>query len=63
MGRIKTALIKRIGQDVYDKHKEMFTDDFGKNKEIVSKIIYIKSKKLKNIIAGYVTNLKRQELS
>lgn len=63
MGRIKTALIKRIGQEVYDKHSKILTEDFEKNKEIVSKVIYIKSKKLKNIIAGYVTNLKRQEAS
>jgi small subunit ribosomal protein S17e len=63
MGRIKTTLIKRIGRDIYDAHAGEFTEDYSENKKILSNFIDIKSKKLKNIVAGYVTNLKRQKAS
>jgi small subunit ribosomal protein S17e len=61
MGRIKTTLIKRIGRELYEKHAGELTEDYAQNKEILSKFIEIKSKKLKNIVAGYVTNLKKQK--
>jgi small subunit ribosomal protein S17e len=61
MGRIKTSFIKHIGRDLYGKYSDKFTTDFSKNKEIVKQLIEIKSKKLKNVIAGYITSLKKQE--
>ena len=60
MGNIKTSFIKRVGQQLFNEHKDEFTNDFSKNKEIVDKFIDIKSKKLRNIIAGYITRLKQQ---
>jgi len=61
MGRIKTAFVKRIGKDVYEKHSSMFTPDFSKNKQVVKQFLDVKSKKMLNIITGYVTSLKTQE--
>jgi small subunit ribosomal protein S17e len=61
MGRIKTIMIKNIGEKLYKEHKSEFTTDFEKNKEIVKKYVDIPSKKLRNIVAGYVTRLKKQE--
>ncbi len=55
MGRIKTALIKRVTFKVLEMHKDKFTMDFTKNKEVLQEVTIAKSKKLKNIIAGYVT--------
>jgi len=63
MGNIKTSFVKRVGRQLYDKHAEKFTEDYSKNKELIKGLIDIRSKKLRNIIAGYVTNLKKQELS
>ncbi len=63
MGRIKTTFVKSIGKDLYEKYKDKFSDDFSKNKQIVDELIDIKSKKLRNIVAGYLTNLKSQEMS
>ena len=60
MGRIKTAFIKRVGKDVYEKHPEAFTTDFSKNKLAVKRFLDVKSKKMLNIITGYVTSLKTQ---
>jgi small subunit ribosomal protein S17e len=61
MGRIKTTMIKNIGERLYKDHKDEFTTDFEKNKEIVKKYVDIPSKKLRNIVAGYITRLKRQD--
>ncbi len=60
MGRIKTLLIKRVTQRLMGLHGSEFTEDFNKNKELVSRLISTSSKKLRNVIAGYVTRLVRQ---
>ena len=57
MGRIKTALTKRITFEVYKKHKEQLKEDFQANKQIVAQLTDIPSKKLRNIVAGYLTRL------
>jgi len=41
-------------------HRDKFTDSFEKNREIVDKLVIAESKKLKNIIAGYITRLKKK---
>ncbi len=63
MGNIKTSFVKKIGRQIYERHKETFTTDYSKNKEIIKQLLDIRSKKLRNIIAGYVTNLKKRELA
>ena len=61
MGRIKTKLIKRKTKELMKVHGEKFTTDFTKNKELAVIHVQVESKKLRNIIAGYATRLKRQE--
>jgi small subunit ribosomal protein S17e len=60
MGRIKTSFVKRLGKEIFTMHAEQFTTDFEKNKKIVENYIDLKSKKLRNILAGYITSLKKQ---
>ncbi len=55
MGRIKTISIKTLGNELIREHGKKFTDDFEKNKEILSSIKNVKSKKTKNVLAGYIT--------
>ena len=55
MGRIKSVAIKTLGNEIIEKHGKLFTDDFGKNKEILVTIKNIKSKKIRNVVAGYIT--------
>lgn len=57
MGRIKTKLTKRISNKLVKNHRDEFKKDFESNKKLVSKFADIRSKKLRNIIAGYVTRL------
>jgi len=59
MGRIKTKLAKRITLELHERYKKDFTTDFGQNKKLVSARADIKSKKIRNVIAGYITRLIR----
>ncbi|MCP8308424.1 MAG: 30S ribosomal protein S17e [archaeon] len=54
--------IKRISIQILDKYRNLFTDDFDKNKAILSQVAVIRSKQLRNEIAGYITDfLKKSE--
>jgi len=57
MGRIRTTLIKRTGERLLKTHPEAFNTDFDYNKKEVEKFAEIYSKKLRNVIAGYITKL------
>ena len=60
MGRIKTTLIKRTANKLFNENKNLFKSDFEENKKIVETLIEVQSKKIRNIIAGYLTRLARQ---
>ncbi len=55
MGRIKTKLMKRHTFDLLEKHADKLTEEFAQNKELVMKYTDVKCKKLRNVIAGFVT--------
>ena len=59
MGRIKTMLVKRTTVDLMDKHGEEFTTNFDDNKRILESKAKLNSKKMRNVIAGYATRLKK----
>ena len=61
MGRIKTTLTKRTALKLFTDHKEEFTKDFEKNKAKVTEFADIPSKKIRNIVAGYIARLVKQE--
>lgn len=60
MGRIKTQQIKRVTFELMDRHRDSFKKDYTENKKLVEEFADIRSKKLRNMIAGYVTRLKKQ---
>jgi len=55
MGNIYTRDIKRVSAELYEKYADEITEDYGKNKELVSKYLDIYSKKVRNRVAGYLT--------
>ncbi len=61
MGRIKTTFIKRKTKELKRMHGDKFTGDFEKNKKLMAQYTEIVSKKMRNVIAGYMTRLKRKE--
>ncbi len=60
MGRIKTMLIKRTTKEIMAKYNDDFVVDFEKNKRVLDAKMKISSKKMRNVIAGYATRLKKQ---
>ncbi len=60
MGRIKTQLIKRTTHELINKHGDKVLKTFDDNKKIVEKYTDVSSKKLRNVIAGYLTRLKKK---
>ena len=61
MGRIKTKFIKRKTRELLKTHGEQFSVDFDSNKKVTSSTTKLASKKLRNVIAGYMTRLKKKE--
>lgn len=57
MGKVRIGIVKRISRKLLSLYPNLFTTDFQHNKEVVSKLITTKSKKLRNQIAGYIVHL------
>lgn len=62
MGRIKTKQIKAVTARAYEAYKERFTTSFEDNKKLLDEIQNGESKKLRNVIAGYATRLKKRDI-
>ena len=54
--------IKRLSYEVLDTHKSKFGVDFVDNKKALNEISIIRSKGLKNKIAGYITKFVKKEI-
>jgi len=54
--------IKRLSYEVLDENKSQFGVDFADNKKILNQISIIRSKTLKNKIAGYITKFIKREI-
>jgi small subunit ribosomal protein S17e len=56
MGRVKSVAVKTLGDDLIREHSKKLSADFEKNKKALEDIVDIKSKKVRNVLAGYITN-------
>ena len=54
--------IKRLSYEVLDGNKSKFGEDFANNKKALNEISIIRSKSLKNKIAGYITKFIKKEI-
>lgn len=54
--------IKRISMEVLAIHKAKFGTDFAQNKKILNEISIVRSKGLKNELAGYITTYIKREI-
>ncbi len=50
-------MVKRAARKLLELYPGEVSEDFEKNKELVSKYLDVKSKKLRNQVAGYLTRL------
>ena len=51
--------IKRISNEILERYPENFGMDFDENKAILKNIAVVRSKLLRNRIAGYITSYRR----
>ena len=54
--------IKRISFEVLEAHKSKFGEDFVENKKALNKIAIVRSKGLKNKVAGYITRFLKKQI-
>jgi len=52
---IKPSYIKTIGNELFKKQREYFSDSFDANKQQLAVSAVIPSKRVRNRIAGYIT--------
>ncbi|MEO3993228.1 MAG: 30S ribosomal protein S17e [Desulfurococcaceae archaeon TW002] len=57
MGRVRTSLVKRTARRLMELFPSEVSANFEENKRLVSERVYLRSKKLRNQIAGYLTHL------
>ena len=54
--------IKRLSFEVLTDHKSKFGEDFVENKKALNKVSIIRSKGLKNKVAGYITRFIKKQI-
>ncbi len=57
MGNVRTEKVKRIARELFRRYPDRFTADYEQNKKMLSSLVNLPSKKLRNMIAGYITGL------
>jgi len=62
VGRIKTTFVKNIGKELMEKHPESFSGSFEDNKKTLAQFISFTSRKMRNLVAGYITSVKNAKL-
>jgi len=61
MGKVRPLFVKRTARNLVEKFRFRFKKDFEHNKKAVKELLDLPSKRLANLIAGYVTRLMRAE--
>jgi small subunit ribosomal protein S17e len=54
MGRVKIKAVKNFADEMIAEFGDKFSPDFEKNKAALGEVKEIKSKKIRNIVAGYI---------
>ncbi|MGM0590848.1 MAG: 30S ribosomal protein S17e [Halobacteriota archaeon] len=55
---IKPKYVKQLGNLLLERYPEAFNTDFDTNKDSVEKLTNVRSKGVRNRIAGYITHKK-----
>jgi small subunit ribosomal protein S17e len=55
--------VKRMSNELLERYPDKFTIDFNKNKEAIHNYAQIRSKELRNKIAGYITAIVNRNIS
>ena len=53
--------VRRISTELLDRYPDKFVQDFEQNKKLISELATVRSKVLRNTIAGYITSYLRKK--
>ncbi len=56
MGKVKTEQIKRLAKELIERYPEKFSKSFEENKKTVTELTRGTTPRIRNQIAGYITN-------
>lgn len=62
MGKVRPTFIKRTARELLEKYRDRFKPDFEHNKRVVQELTNIRSKRIRNRVAGYITRLIKIEM-
>ncbi|KYH37297.1 MAG: 30S ribosomal protein S17 [Candidatus Bathyarchaeota archaeon B24] len=62
MGKVRPASIKRVARLLLERYGDKFTADYESNKKLVEELVEVPSKKIRNLLAGYVTSLVKMQV-
>merc|ERR1711988_722084 len=60
MGRVRSGTVKKAARKIIEIYYQTLTDDFNTNKRIIDTVAEVRSKSLRNKIAGFATYLMRR---
>ena len=63
MGSVRPKHIKNAARGLLQLYPETFTEDFETNKRLVEQLTDVKTKKVRNRIAGYIVTLIKIEIA
>mgnify|MGYP001626148906 CR=1 FL=1 len=49
--------IRKLAEELLEQYREKFTNNFEENKKVLNEIAEVKSKYLRNKVAGYITRI------
>jgi len=55
--------VKKMANELLERYPDKFTSDFGENKETIHNFAIVRSKELRNKIAGYITKTVNRNLA
>jgi small subunit ribosomal protein S17e len=62
MGKKRAISVRRIAEKLMEQYPDMFADNFEENKGLVSKVLDLPTKTIRNEVAGYIQRLKKRKL-
>lgn len=57
MGKVRPDRVKKVARELMKRYPEQFSTDFESNKKLLRSLATLRSLKLRNQIAGYITRL------
>jgi small subunit ribosomal protein S17e len=57
LGKVRPERVKKIARELIKRYPDQFSTDFKSNKKMLTSLATVRSLKLRNQIAGYITRL------